>query len=55
MRVNKIYLEKKLHELNEWIKDNPGHELERIKKQSISYFAMKAQEMEEQNLQNIEV
>ncbi len=55
MRVNKIYLEKKLNELNDWITDNPGHELQRIKKQSLSYFAMKAQEMEEQKLQNIEV
>ena len=55
MRVNKLFIERKLKELNDWVQDNPGHELERIKKQSISYYACKAQEMEENQLQTIEV
>ena len=55
MRVNKLYVENQLKDLNEWITNNPGHELLRIKKQRLSYYAMKAQEIEEQNLQNIEV
>jgi len=53
MRVNKLYIENRLKDLNEWINDNPGHELQRVKKQRIAYYAMKAQEMEEQNLQTI--
>lgn len=55
MRANKIFIENQLKDLNQWITDNPGHELQRIKKQRLSYYAMKAQEMEEQNLQYIEV
>jgi hypothetical protein len=55
MRVNKLYIENQLKDLNEWLTDNPGHELQRIKKQRLSYYAMKAQEMEEQNLQTIKV
>jgi len=55
MKVNKLYIERVINNLNGWIEDNPGHELERIKKQRLSYYAMKAQEMDENHLKTIEV
>lgn len=55
MKVNKLYIERVIGDLNQWLQDNPGHEQERIKRQRLSYFAMKAQDMDENHLKTIDV
>ena len=27
MKVNKLYIERVINDLNQWIQDNPGHEM----------------------------
>lgn len=55
MKVNKLYIERVINDLNQWIQDNPGHEMMRIKKQRLSYYAMKAKEMDENHLKTVDV
>lgn len=47
MTVSKIYIENHIAELNLWITTNAGHELMRIKKNELAYYAGIAQEMDE--------
>ena len=53
--VTRNYIENQLSELNEWIAENPNHELIRMKKDSVVYYAQKLQEMDENNLTHIEI
>ena len=53
--ISKDVVEWKIRKLNQWLFENLNSREEKAKKQELTYYAMKAQEMEEKNLKKIEV
>lgn len=54
-KVNKTWLENRIAEINRWLAENPNHEMARVKKNDLMYYAQKVQELEENNLIYVEV
>lgn len=46
-KVNKTWLENRIAEINRWLAENPNHEMARVKKNDLMYYAQKVQELEE--------
>jgi hypothetical protein len=56
MNVSKIYLEKKIKELNEWLQDNnPAHHQYNLKKQNRDYYVNKLIELEESGAPTVKI
>jgi len=55
MKVNKVYLERKISALNQWLEDNPNHHMHRLKTNNRDYYVKKLIELEENELSTIKV
>ncbi len=55
MKVNKIFLERKVASLNKWLEKNPKHNMYKLKENNRNYYVRKLIELEEKELPTIKV
>lgn len=55
MKVNKIFLERKVAQLNQWLQDNPKHNMYKLKENNRNYYVNKLIELEENKLETIKI